>query len=104
MVPHHHLLYIGNREGKVLVYDVLSSPPNLLAKLSHPTLKSNARQTALSFDGRSVPLAISLVSGMSDVRFPPESFSAASTMGACGVGMHRSAVNNSPISARQKAM
>ncbi|CAM6101382.1 unnamed protein product [Calypogeia fissa] len=51
---HFNTLAIGNREGKVFVWEPQSSPPNLLAKLSHSQCKSPVRQTATSFDGSTI--------------------------------------------------
>ncbi|KAG9150686.1 hypothetical protein Leryth_008145 [Lithospermum erythrorhizon] len=45
---------IGNREGKIYVWDLQSSPPELVARLSHPQSKSPIRQTAVSFDGSTI--------------------------------------------------
>lgn len=51
---HFNTLAIGNREGKVLVWEAQSSPPNLIARLSHPQCKSPVRQTAISYDGSTI--------------------------------------------------
>ncbi|KAF0924537.1 hypothetical protein E2562_010177 [Oryza meyeriana var. granulata] len=48
---HLNQLAIGNSEGKVYVWEVQTSPPVLIARLSNPQLKSAIRQTAVSFDG-----------------------------------------------------
>ncbi|EFJ32504.1 hypothetical protein SELMODRAFT_143777 [Selaginella moellendorffii] len=45
---------IGNREGKVVVWDLQSSPPGFVAKLSHSQCKSPIRQTATSVDGSTI--------------------------------------------------
>ncbi|KAJ7522208.1 hypothetical protein O6H91_18G001400 [Diphasiastrum complanatum] len=47
-------LSIGNREGKVFVWDLQSSPPCFVAKLSHSQCKSPIRQTATSYDGSTI--------------------------------------------------
>jgi polycomb protein EED len=51
---HFNNLSVGNREGKVFVWDVQSSPPLLVAKLVHPQCKSPIRQTATSYDGSTI--------------------------------------------------
>ncbi|TXG67380.1 hypothetical protein EZV62_008655 [Acer yangbiense] len=51
---HYNAVAIGNREGKILVWDLQSSPPVLIAKLSHAQSKSPIRQTAMSFDGSTI--------------------------------------------------
>ncbi|KAH6558440.1 hypothetical protein KP509_1Z063500 [Ceratopteris richardii] len=51
---HFNSLAIGNREGKVYVWELQSSPPTLLAKLSYAQCKSPIRQTAMSFDGSTI--------------------------------------------------
>ena len=51
---HFNNLSVGNREGKVFVWDVQSSPPLLAAKLVHPQCKSPIRQTATSYDGSTI--------------------------------------------------
>eukprot|EP00249_Psilotum_nudum_P014713 c24960_g1_i5 orf=731-1816(-) len=43
-----------NREGKVYVWELHSSPPNLVAKLSYSQCKSPIRQTAMSYDGSAI--------------------------------------------------
>nr|GMD49100.1 polycomb group protein FERTILIZATION-INDEPENDENT ENDOSPERM [Ipomoea batatas] len=45
---------IGNREGKIYVWDLQTSPPLLIARLSHVQSKSAIRQTAVSFDGSTI--------------------------------------------------
>ncbi|GKV41148.1 hypothetical protein SLEP1_g48717 [Rubroshorea leprosula] len=45
---------MGNREGKIFVWELQSSPPVLIAKLSHAQSKSPIRQTAMSFDGSTI--------------------------------------------------
>ncbi|KAG9147812.1 hypothetical protein Leryth_003427 [Lithospermum erythrorhizon] len=45
---------IGNRKGRVYVWDLLSSPPELISKLSTSNLNSTIRQTALSFNGSTI--------------------------------------------------
>ncbi|TKY48982.1 Polycomb group protein FIE2 [Spatholobus suberectus] len=49
---HFNIAAVGNREGKIFVWELQSSPPILTARLSHPQSKSPIRQTATSFDGR----------------------------------------------------
>ncbi|KAL5978182.1 Polycomb group protein fie2 [Asimina triloba] len=49
---HYNAAAIGNREGKIYVWELQTSPPVLLARLSHVQCKSPIRQTAMSFDGR----------------------------------------------------
>ncbi|KAF0924539.1 hypothetical protein E2562_010179 [Oryza meyeriana var. granulata] len=51
---HFNQLAIGNREGKVYVWEVQSSPPVLTARLTNPQCKSAIRQTAVSFDGSTI--------------------------------------------------
>ncbi|KAL5230736.1 hypothetical protein ABZP36_029512 [Zizania latifolia] len=51
---HFNQLAIGNREGKVYVWEVQASPPVLITRLSNPQLKSPIRQTAVSFDGSTI--------------------------------------------------
>ncbi|OIW03160.1 hypothetical protein TanjilG_11797 [Lupinus angustifolius] len=51
---HYNSAAIGNREGKIFVWELQSSPPVLIAKLSHPQSKSAIRQTATSFDGSTI--------------------------------------------------
>ncbi|CAL0322718.1 unnamed protein product [Lupinus luteus] len=51
---HYKSAAIGNREGKIYVWELQSSPPVLLAKLSHAQSKSAIRQTAMSFDGSTI--------------------------------------------------
>ncbi|PNT66827.1 hypothetical protein BRADI_3g17417v3 [Brachypodium distachyon] len=48
---HFNQLAIGNREGKIYVWEVQASPPVLITRLSNPQCKSPIRQTAVSFDG-----------------------------------------------------
>ncbi|XP_050939269.1 polycomb group protein FIE1 isoform X2 [Cucumis melo] len=48
---HYNAAAIGNREGKIFVWELQSSPPALIARLSHAQSKSPIRQTAMSFDG-----------------------------------------------------
>ncbi|KAE9456611.1 hypothetical protein C3L33_11614, partial [Rhododendron williamsianum] len=48
---HYNSAAIGNREGKIFVWELQSSPPVLVARLSHIQSKSPIRQTAMSFDG-----------------------------------------------------
>ncbi|KAL9679662.1 hypothetical protein QQ045_017528 [Rhodiola kirilowii] len=50
----YNSIAIGNREGKIYVWEVQSSPPVLTAKLSHVQSKSPIRQTAMSFDGSTI--------------------------------------------------
>nr|GMD56171.1 polycomb group protein FERTILIZATION-INDEPENDENT ENDOSPERM isoform X1 [Ipomoea batatas] len=45
---------LGNREGKIYVWDLQTSPPVLIARLSHVQSKSAIRQTAVSFDGSTI--------------------------------------------------
>lgn len=51
---HYNAAAIGNREGKIFVWELQSSPPVLIAKLIHPQSKSPIRQTATSFDGSTI--------------------------------------------------
>ncbi|KAL5151685.1 Polycomb group protein FIE1 [Glycine soja] len=51
---HFNIVTVGNREGKIFVWELQSSPPVLAAKLSHPQSKSPIRQTATSFDGSTI--------------------------------------------------
>ncbi|XP_052166040.1 polycomb group protein FIE1 [Oryza glaberrima] len=51
---HHNQLAIGNRDGKVYVWKVQTSPPVLIARLNNPQVKSAIRQTAVSFDGSTI--------------------------------------------------
>ncbi|KAF1886285.1 hypothetical protein Lal_00045516 [Lupinus albus] len=51
---HYKSASIGNREGKIYVWELQSTPPVLIAKLSHPQSKSAIRQTATSFDGSTI--------------------------------------------------
>lgn len=49
-----NLLAIGNRDGKVFLYDVEHCPPLPPTKLAHQLCKSVVRQTAISFDGGTI--------------------------------------------------
>ncbi|KAL6658850.1 hypothetical protein ACP70R_002890 [Stipagrostis hirtigluma subsp. patula] len=51
---HFNQLAIGNREGKIYVWEVQSSPPVLIARLTNQQCKSPIRQTAVSFDGSTI--------------------------------------------------
>ncbi|EEF39534.1 fertilization-independent endosperm protein, putative [Ricinus communis] len=51
---HYNAAAIGNREGKIYVWELQSSPPVLIARLSHNQSKSPIRQTAMSFDGSTI--------------------------------------------------
>lgn len=51
---HFNQLAIGNREGKIYVWEVQSSPPVLTARLYNQQCKSPIRQTAVSFDGSTI--------------------------------------------------
>ncbi|OQU79846.1 hypothetical protein SORBI_3007G032400 [Sorghum bicolor] len=51
---HFNQLAIGNREGKIYVWEVQSSPPVLIARLYNQQCKSPIRQTAVSFDGSTI--------------------------------------------------
>ncbi|KAK8651806.1 hypothetical protein V6N13_141388 [Hibiscus sabdariffa] len=51
---HYNSAAIGNREGKIFVWELQSSPPVLIARLSHAQSKSPIRQTAMSFDGSTI--------------------------------------------------
>ncbi|GMP51661.1 hypothetical protein CsSME_00017806 [Camellia sinensis var. sinensis] len=51
---HYNAAAIGNREGKIFVWELQSSPPVLIARLSHIQSKSPIRQTAMSFDGSTI--------------------------------------------------
>ncbi|KAI3986594.1 hypothetical protein MKX01_014132 [Papaver californicum] len=42
---HYNTIAIGNREGKIFVWELQSSPPVLIARLSHPQSKVTIRQT-----------------------------------------------------------
>ncbi|GJS18380.1 polycomb group protein fertilization-independent endosperm [Tanacetum coccineum] len=58
---HYNAAAIGNREGKIFVWELQTSPPTLIARLSHVQSKSPIRQTAMSFDGRYIRLTVVLV-------------------------------------------
>ncbi|KAL4201579.1 hypothetical protein AMTRI_Chr02g216830 [Amborella trichopoda] len=49
---HFNAAAVGNREGKIYVWELQSSPPTLIARLGHVQCKSPIRQTAMSYDGR----------------------------------------------------
>ncbi|KAK8467866.1 hypothetical protein PHAVU_007G166700 [Phaseolus vulgaris] len=51
---HFDIAAVGNREGKIFIWELQSSPPVLIARLSHPQSKSPIRQTATSFDGSTI--------------------------------------------------
>ncbi|KAF7093455.1 hypothetical protein CFC21_095866 [Triticum aestivum] len=51
---HFNQLAIGNREGKIYVWDVQTCPPELITMLSSPQCKMTIRQTAVSFDGSTI--------------------------------------------------
>ncbi|XP_011095328.1 polycomb group protein FERTILIZATION-INDEPENDENT ENDOSPERM isoform X1 [Sesamum indicum] len=51
---HYKAAAVGNREGKIYVWEVQSSPPVLVARLSHVQSKSPIRLTAMSFDGSTI--------------------------------------------------
>ncbi|MBA0668392.1 hypothetical protein Goklo_001313 [Gossypium klotzschianum] len=51
---HYNAAAIGNREGKIFVWELQSSPPVLIARLCHAQSKSPIRQTATSFDGSTI--------------------------------------------------
>ncbi|KAL0306421.1 UNVERIFIED_CONTAM: Polycomb group protein FIE1 [Sesamum radiatum] len=51
---HYKAAAVGNREGKIYVWEVQSSPPVLIARLSHVQSKSPIRLTAMSFDGSTI--------------------------------------------------
>uniref|UniRef100_A0A0D9X464 Polycomb group protein FIE1 n=1 Tax=Leersia perrieri TaxID=77586 RepID=A0A0D9X464_9ORYZ len=51
---HLNQLAIGNREGKIYLWEIQASPPVLIARLSNPQVKSAIRQTAMSFDGSTI--------------------------------------------------
>ncbi|KAL8462621.1 hypothetical protein ACS0TY_033600 [Phlomoides rotata] len=51
---HYKTVAVGNREGKIYVWEVQSNPPVLVARLSHVQSKSPIRLTALSFDGSTI--------------------------------------------------
>jgi len=51
---HFNQLAIGNREGKIYVWEVQSSPPVLTARLYNQQCRSPIRQTAVSFDGSTI--------------------------------------------------
>ena len=48
------LLAVGNRQGKVYVWEANTCPANLVAKLTHPTMRLPIRQTAFSIDGKTI--------------------------------------------------
>ncbi|KAI4322824.1 hypothetical protein L6164_022481 [Bauhinia variegata] len=50
----YNAVAIGNREGKIFVWEVQSSPPVLIARLTHAQSKAPIRQTALSYDGSTI--------------------------------------------------
>ncbi|KAL1828210.1 polycomb group protein FERTILIZATION-INDEPENDENT ENDOSPERM isoform X1 [Daucus carota subsp. sativus] len=50
---HYKAAAIGNKEGKIFVWDLQSSPPVLITRLCHGT-KSTIRQTAMSYDGKTI--------------------------------------------------
>ncbi|XP_019230028.1 PREDICTED: polycomb group protein FERTILIZATION-INDEPENDENT ENDOSPERM isoform X2 [Nicotiana attenuata] len=51
---HYKAAAIGNREGKIFVWELQTSPPAMIARLSHVQSKSPIRQTAMSFDGSTI--------------------------------------------------
>ncbi|KAM0919379.1 hypothetical protein ACQ4PT_008286 [Festuca glaucescens] len=51
---HFNQLAIGNRDGKIYVWEVQASPPVLINKLGSQQCKSPIRQTAVSFDGSTI--------------------------------------------------
>ncbi|KAL5698284.1 Polycomb group protein fie2 [Ranunculus cassubicifolius] len=51
---HSKTAAIGNREGKIFVWELQSSPPALVARLSNIHSKSAIRQTATSHDGSTI--------------------------------------------------
>eukprot|EP00253_Pinus_taeda_P025317 PITA_25317 len=51
---HYNSMAVGNREGKVYVWELQPSPPNLIARLSHPHCKHPIRQTIISHDGSTI--------------------------------------------------
>ncbi|QCE09814.1 polycomb group protein FERTILIZATION-INDEPENDENT ENDOSPERM-like [Vigna unguiculata] len=51
---HLNIATVGNREGKIFVWELQSCPPVLSTKLSHPQSKAPIRQTATSFDGSTI--------------------------------------------------
>ncbi|KAK4484373.1 hypothetical protein RD792_006952 [Penstemon davidsonii] len=51
---HLKTVAIGNREGKIYVWEVQSNPPILVAKLTHAESKSTIRLTAMSYDGSTI--------------------------------------------------
>ncbi|XP_022772488.1 uncharacterized protein LOC111315178 [Durio zibethinus] len=51
---HYNVAAIGNREGKIFVWELQSSPPVLIARLSRAQSKSPIRQIAMSFDGSTI--------------------------------------------------
>ncbi|BAT92422.1 hypothetical protein LR48_Vigan05g145300 [Vigna angularis] len=51
---HFNIATVGNREGKIYVWELQSCPPVLATKLSHPQSISPIRQTATSFDGSTI--------------------------------------------------
>ncbi|KAK7351300.1 hypothetical protein VNO77_10636 [Canavalia gladiata] len=48
---HYNAVAMGNNEGKIFVWDLQSTPPVLIARLSHTQSRSLIRQTAMSSDG-----------------------------------------------------
>ncbi|KAL6536152.1 Polycomb group protein fie2 [Orobanche hederae] len=51
---------LGNREGKIYVWEVQSNPPILVARLSHVQSRSPIRLTAMSFDGTLFSAAVKM--------------------------------------------
>ncbi|KAI7727431.1 hypothetical protein M8C21_020436 [Ambrosia artemisiifolia] len=66
-----YIMGFRNREGKIYVWDLQTSLPSVIARLSHAQFKSTIRRTAVSFDGRTFKLKIfklvSEVEGMFDI-------------------------------------
>ncbi|KOM26351.1 hypothetical protein LR48_Vigan252s006300 [Vigna angularis] len=51
---HFNIATVGNREGKIFVWELQSCPPVLATELSHPQSNYPIRQTATSFDGSTI--------------------------------------------------
>ncbi|PWA74234.1 polycomb group protein FIE2 [Artemisia annua] len=51
---HYNAAAIGNKEGKIFVWELQTRPPTLIARLSHVLSKSPIKQTAMSFDGSTI--------------------------------------------------
>eukprot|EP00899_Mesostigma_viride_P029183 jgi/Mesvir1/944/Mv17498-RA.1 len=51
---HCNVMALGNLDGKVFVWEVHHAPPMMVAKLSTPQCKYAVRQTAVSYDSRTI--------------------------------------------------